>query len=125
MNEQLTKPSSRGEIPHELMHNKFLFFCLCRGVVKTKQKPSAYAMDAAHVMSVFLKSMGPSSDTPVPRKLKNPEANEIPDCVVEAWNKAVEENSKTAKTALFNTWMRAGKNFSMLLDIQRLIEFST
>ena len=29
---------------------------------------------------------------PCPRKLKNPEANEIPDCVVDAWKKACEEN---------------------------------
>jgi hypothetical protein len=39
--------------------------------------------------------------------------------VIEAWNKACEENSKTAKTALFNTWLQAGKNFSMLLDSQK------
>ena len=56
---------------------------------------------------------------PCPRKLKNPEANEIPDCVVDAWKKACEDNTKTAKTKLFNTWLQAGKDFSMLLAQQQ------
>jgi hypothetical protein len=47
-----------------------------------------------------------------------PEANGIPDCVVQAWNKACEQNCKTAKTQLFNTWLQAGKEFSMLPDLQ-------
>ncbi|CAL1157483.1 unnamed protein product [Cladocopium goreaui] len=48
------------------------------------------------------------------RRLRDPEAHDIPDEVVEAWEAAVKTNTKAAKTALFEKWLKAGKNWSLL-----------
>eukprot|EP00435_Cladocopium_sp_Y103_P011811 s2095_g3.t1 len=49
------------------------------------------------------------------RRLRDPEANDIPDDVVEAWEAAVKNNTKAAKTSLFEKWLKAGKNWSLLV----------
>ena len=54
------------------------------------------------------------------RRLRNPDANNIPDSIMKAWADACNSNSKTAKSALFETWLSAGKDWSLPLDCKIL-----
>lgn len=49
------------------------------------------------------------------RRLRDPSANEIPDDFVTLWQDAVRTNSKAAKSALFEKWLSAGKDWSLLV----------
>lgn len=49
------------------------------------------------------------------RRIKEPEANNIPTEIVTLWEDLVKNNRKAAKTALFEKWLHAGKDWSLLI----------